>query len=205
MTPVAFLDASVLYPSTIRSVLMFLAAFDTFRAHFWLLLWGKPQRNGRKTLIASGRRRWRAPRFHGIWPDLDAKRIARTRALMEAHLPNAMVTGYQRRIASLVLPDPNDRHVLAAALHCKADVIVTTNWKHFPKAVLSSHGISAQHPDDFVCDLIVADRDRAVLAFAADRARMVNPPHTVAEYIAGVEAGGLAKSAAMLLAVADRL
>ena len=104
-----------------------------------------------------------------------------------------------------MLPDPNDRHVLAAALHCKADVIVTTNLKHFPKAVLSSHGISAQHPDDFVCHLIVADRDRAVLAFAADRARMVNPPHTVAEYIAGVEAGGLKKSAAMLLAVVDRL
>ena len=180
MTPVAFLDASVLYPSTIRSVLMFLATFDAFPAQ-----WSED--------------------IHRDRPDLDAKRIARTRALMEAQLPNAMVTGYQRRIAGLVLPDPNDRHVLAAALHCKAHVIVTTNLKHFPKAVLSSHGISAQHPDDFFCDLIVADRDRAVLAFAADRARMANPPHSVAEYIAGVEAGGLKKSAAMLLAVTDRL
>jgi hypothetical protein len=71
--------------------------------------------------------------------------------------------------------------------------------KHFPKVVLSSHSISTQHPDDFVCDLIVADRDRAVLAFAADRARMVNPPHSVAEYIAGIETGGMKKSAAMLL------
>lgn len=124
---------------------------------------------------------------------------------MEAHLPNAMVTGYQRRIASLMLPDPNDRHVLAAALHCKAHVIVTTNLKHFPKAVLSSHGISAQHPDDFVCDLIVAERDRAVLAFAADRARMVNPPHSVAEYIAGIEVGGLKRTAELLLGMEDRL
>jgi hypothetical protein len=138
-------------------------------------------------------------------PDLDAKRIARTRALMEAHLPNAMVTGYQRRMTSLVLPDPNDRHVLAAALHCKAHVIVTTNLKHFPKAVLSVHSISAQHPDDFVCDLIDADGDRAILALAADRAWMVNPPHSAAEYIAGIETGGLKKSAAMLLAVVDRL
>ena len=63
----------------------------------------------------------------------------------------------------------------------------------------------SQNPDDFVCDLIVADRDRAGLAFAADRARMVNPPHSVAEYIAGIDAGGLKKSAAILLGVADRL
>lgn len=95
--------------------------------------------------------------------------------------------------------------MLAAALHCKAHVIVTTNLKHFPKAVLSSQGILAQHPDDFVCDLIDADRDRAVLAFAADRARMVNPQHSVAEYISGIEVGGLKKSAAMLLGVEDRL
>ena len=188
MTPVAFLDASVLYPSTIRSVLMFLAAFDAFRAQ-----WSEDIHREWTAALARDR------------PDLDAKRIARTRALMEAHLPNAMVTGYQRRIASLVLPDPDDRHVLAAALHCKAHVIVTTNLRHFPKAVLSSHGISAQHPDDFVCDMIVADRDRAVLAFAADRARMVNPPHSVAEYVNGIEAGGLKQVAAMLLGLSERL
>ena len=104
-----------------------------------------------------------------------------------------------------MLPEPNGRHVLAAALHCKAHVIVTTNLKHFPNAVLSSRGISAQHPDDVVCDLIVADRDRAILALAAVRARMVNSPHSVADSIAGVEAGGLKKAAAMLLGVEDRL
>lgn len=124
---------------------------------------------------------------------------------MEAHLPNAVVTGDLRRSANLVLPNPNDRHVLAAALHGKAHVIITTNLKHFPNANLNTHGISARHPDDFVCDLIVADRDRAVLAFAADRARMVNPSHTVAKYIAGVEAGGLKKSAALLRGMADGL
>jgi predicted nucleic acid-binding protein len=167
---------------------MFLAAFDTFRAQ-----WSEDIHREWTAALARDR------------PDLDANRIARTRTLMEAHLPNAMVTGYQRRIASLVLPDPSDRYVLAAALHCKAHVIVTTNLKHFPKSVLSSHGISALHPDDFVCDLIDADLDKAVQAFAADRGRMVNPPHSVPENIAGIETGGLKKSAAMLLAVVDRL
>jgi predicted nucleic acid-binding protein len=188
VTPIAFLDASVLYPSTIRSVLMFLAAFDAFRAR-----WSEDVH-----------REWTAALTRDR-PDLDAQRIARTRALMEAHLPEAMVTGYEHRIAALVLPDPNDRHVLAAALHCKARVIVTSNLKHFPNAVLGAHGVVAQHPDDFVCELIDADRDQAVLAFAADRARMVNPPKSVAEYIAGIEAGGLKKSASMILGMANSL
>ena len=179
--PVAFLDARVLYPSTIRRVLMFLAAFDAFRAQ-----WSDDVH--REWMAALARDR----------PDLDAKRIARTRALMEAHLPNAMVAGYQRRIAKLVLPDPNDRHVLAAALHGKAQIIVTSNLKHFPKAVFKSHGMTAQHPDAFVCDLIAADPDRAVRAFAADRARMANPPRSVAECMAGIGAGGLTKSAALI-------
>ena len=124
---------------------------------------------------------------------------------MEAHLPNAMVTGYQRRIADLVLPDPDDRHVLAAALHGKAHVIVTSNLKHFPKAVLSSHGISVQHPDAFVCDLISADIDRAMQAFAADRARMANPPKSAAEYLAGIRASGLTKAATLLRNVINQL
>ena len=89
MTPVAFLDASVLYPSTIRSVLMFLAAFDAFRAQ-----WSKDAH--REWMAALARNR----------PDLDAKRIARTRALMEVHLPNAMVTGNQRRIADFGVARP---------------------------------------------------------------------------------------------------
>jgi chromosome segregation ATPase len=80
--------------------------------------------------------------FGTFRPDLDTNRIARTRALMEAHVPGAMVTGYQGRIADLILPDANDRHVLAAALHGNADAIVTTNLKHFPAAVLATHGIT---------------------------------------------------------------
>jgi hypothetical protein len=188
VTAVAFLDASVLYPSTIRSVLMFLAAFDAFRAR-----WSEDVHREWTAALARDR------------PDLDTKRIARTRALMEAHLPEAMVTGYEHRIAALVLPDPNDRHVLAAALQCNARVIVTSNLKHFPNVVLGAHGVLAQGPDDFVCDLIDADSDQAVLAFAADRARMVNPPKSVSEYIASIESGGLKMVAAMLHGMANRL
>lgn len=188
MSSTAFLDASVLYPSTVRSVLMFLAAFGTFRP-----LWSDDVHREWTAALARDR------------PDLDANQIARTRALMEAHVPGAMVTGYQARIANLVLPDANDRHVLAAALHGKADVIVTTNLKHFPAAVLATHGITAQLPDLFIHGLIAADIDSAMQAFAADRARMANPPKSVDEYLAGLESSGLVETAAALRNVADLL
>ena len=181
MSSTAFLDASVLYPSTVRSVLMFLAAFGTFRP-----LWSDDVHREWMAALVCDR------------PDLDTNRIARTRALMEAHVPGATVTGYQGRIADLVLPDASDRHVLAAALHGNAEVIVTTNRKHFPAAVLTTHGITAQHPDMFVHGLIAADIDSAVQAFAADRARMVNPPKSVDEYLAALEASGLVETVAAL-------
>jgi hypothetical protein len=184
----AFLDASVLYPSTVRSVLMFLAAFGTFRP-----LWSDDVH-----------REWTAALTRDR-PDLDTKRIARTRELMESNVPGATITGYQGRIADLVLPDANDRHVLAAALHGKADVIVTTNLKHFPASVLATHGITAQHPDLFIHGLIAADIDSAVQAFAADRARMANPPKSVDDYLASLVVSGLVKTAAALRDVAWQL
>jgi len=60
------------------------------------------------------------------------------------------VTGYEDLIPGLHLPDPGDRHVLAAAIRGRADVIVTMNLKDFPDAVLNSFGIEAQHPDEFI-------------------------------------------------------
>ena len=62
------------------------------------------------------------------------------------------VTGYEPLIGSLALTDEGDRHVLAAAIAGRCDVIVTQNLRDFPAAVLTSFGIEAQHPDDFCCN-----------------------------------------------------
>ena len=55
-------------------------------------------------------------------------------------------------IDTLTLPDPNDRHVLAAAIVGRCDVIVTQNLKDFPEAALAHFEIEAQHPDEFICN-----------------------------------------------------
>ena len=71
-------------------------------------------------------------------PDLRREQLERTRDLMNAHVRDCLVTGYEDLIDSLALPDPDDRHVLAAAIRAGAEVIVTFNLKDFPPNALGN-------------------------------------------------------------------
>ena len=129
----AFLDASVLYPAPLRDLLLELAVADLYRA------------------------KW-SNSVHGEWiravlrnrPDLTPAQLERTRDLMNAHVRDALVVGFEPLIEMLDLPDPDDRHVLAAAVKGRADLIVTANLKDFPAEKLDDWGIEAQHPDQFL-------------------------------------------------------
>lgn len=65
-------------------------------------------------------------------PDLTREQVDRTSTAMDQAIPDGLITGYEALIDGLCLPDPNDRHVLAAAIRCNASVIVTSNEKNFP-------------------------------------------------------------------------
>lgn len=163
---VAVYDACVLYPAPLRDLLLRLALTDLFRA------------------------RW-TERIHEEWmrsvlkdrSDLSAQQIQRTRELMDLSVPDCLVAGYEGLVDNLNLPDPDDRHVLAAAIRCQAGVIVTYNLKDFPQAALASHGMEAQHPDDFVSHL----HDLAPAAVCAtvrgQREALKNPPRSVRELL----------------------
>ena len=79
--------------------------------------------------------------------------------------PDAEVKNYDNLIDSLNLPDNNDCHVLAAAIKTNANVIVTHNTKDFPSDYLSSFGLKAKEPDDFLTDIIDLNPKQAALAF----------------------------------------
>ena len=112
-----------------------------------------------------------------------------------------MVSGYEDLIPTLNLPDTNDRHVLAAAIHGGASVIVIANIRHSPAEALAPYKIVAQEPDSFVLGLLEA----ATAALAVDRARLLRPAMNAAEYIASLERAGLSATAAVLRAFADAL
>lgn len=185
---VAVLDASVLYSAPLRHLLIALAINGAFQAR-----WTSTLQNEWVAALKRDR------------PDLDASRIDRTRNLMDTYLPDALVTGHEPLIAGLTLPDPDDRHVLAAAIHAGASAIVTLNLRDFPATVLDAHDIRPLHPDAFVCELIGRDARLVLAAMRDHRQDLKNPPKTPAEYLATLESLGMPNTVAALKEAEDHI
>jgi predicted nucleic acid-binding protein len=147
------------------------------------------------------RARW-TEQIHEEWirnvlknrPDLSRERLERTKALMNAHAENSLVAGFEFLIETLQLPDLDDRHVLAAAIHAKADVIVTCNLKHFPRASLGRFGIRPLHPDEFVLELLRSATDEVLDAVCEQRDTLQNPAMTISELLNSLSSQGLEQS-----------
>src|SRR3989338_10454580 len=84
--------------------------------------------------------------------DLNREALERTRNALNNAIPDALIpeARYKNLIPSVNLPDLNDRHVLAAAIVSKVDVILTFNLKDFPEAILGTYDMEAVHPDEFI-------------------------------------------------------
>nr|WP_202802898.1 hypothetical protein [Singulisphaera acidiphila] len=121
-----------------------------------------------------------------------------TRDLMNRHVRDGLVTGFENLIPNLSLPDPNDRHVLAAAIQCGAGVIVTFNLKDFPSESLDPYGVEARHPDEFIADLLDLNASAVCTAIKTVRARLARPPRTAEEYLETLERQRLTETVAAL-------
>lgn len=111
----AVLDACVLHPAFVRGALLWFAYERLFRPPWSAEILDEWQRSlARK------------------FPHVPTDKLAGQRALMEPEFEDAIVCGYGAIAAGLVLPDPEDRHVLAAAIVGRADAIITANLKDFP-------------------------------------------------------------------------
>lgn len=177
----AVLDANVLHSYPLTSLLLELADARLFRP-----AWSAD-------IHAEWMRSVQAAR-----PDIAPHKLERRRAAMDEALPDACVSGHEVLIPALTLPDPDDRHVLAAAIRAKAEVIVTFNERDFPEDVLAGHGISRQHPDTFLRHLV--DLSPAVVRtrVAAMLAAWANPPTTPELFIGHLERCGLPETASAL-------
>lgn len=176
----ALFDACVLHPAPLRDLLMRLAVTEIFQA------------------------RW-SDAIHEEWirsvlrqrPEL-AVPLRRTRQLMDAHVMDSLVTGYEPLIDTLELPDPSDRHVLAAAIVGGADVLVTMNLRDFPVDRLAPFGIEAQHPDMFIRNLLRQHEATMVAAVARHRAALRNPPKSAEAYLETLLIQDLPETVALL-------
>src|SRR5689334_6366843 len=114
--------------------------------------------------------------------------------MLEA-LPQAMVSGHEALVSVIELPDPDDRHVVAAAVRCGAEVIVTRNTQDFPPEALGAHGIEAQDPDDFVLGLLDTEPDAVACVVREQAAALRRPRRSPSEVLDSLTAAGLRRSA----------
>ena len=174
-------DACVLHPPGLRDLLVRLAMTGLFRAHWSTDILDE--------MVHSILRRR---------PDLTEAQLHRTCELMCHAVPDALTKGYEELIDGLHLPDPNDRHVLAAAIRSSSQVIVTENLNDFPAEVLRTYNIEAQTPDVFVLHLIDLSPRMVFGVVEAQAAALRHPPRTVDELLDRLSHSGLPRSIAAL-------
>lgn len=184
----ALLDACVLYPAPLRDLLISLAVPGIYRPKWTETICEEWIRNVLKSRS-----------------DLRREQLERTRSFMERAVPDALITGYESLIEGLTLPDPGDRHVLAAAIMGRVDVIVTFNHKDFPTGIVEPYRIEVQDPDDFLACQIDVNEPAALSAVKQQRGRLKNPPATIEDFLATLDQQRLPRTVERLRPFAELL
>lgn len=175
---VVVLNANVLFPFRTRDVLFTFAQEGLFRARLTDEIIQEWTRN----LIR-------------LKPHLEAS-VRQQEAAIREHFEECFVEGHRPLIAGLELPDPDDRHVLAAAIRCSAQVIITENLRDFPSQELVPYDIEALSADDLLANTYALFRQGGARALRKVRRRYNNPPMTSSEFLLDLTKNGLSKLAA---------
>lgn len=174
-------DACVLYPAPLRDLLLRIAGTEIVRERWTEAI----LRECFESILANR-------------PDLTAERLARTRANMCEAIPDCLVSGYEPLMAELGLPDPEDHHVLAAAIRVGAQAIITFNLRDFPDHLLARYDVEAKHPDEFVLESLDLAPGAVIRCVLEQVESLSRPPQSVAQLLATLRNVGLARSAARL-------
>jgi predicted nucleic acid-binding protein len=174
-------DANVLYPNSLRDLLIRVAQAGLVQAKWTEQILDETFRNLKENR-----------------PDLDSDKLDRTRGLMNGAIRDALVTGYEQLIGAIDLPDQDDRHVLAAAIKAHAQLIITENLKDFPESALTRWNIEAQSPDEFLLDLIDLDQQTVYAQVQRIADSWKHPPGTVEDVLSSLEHVGMVETVAAL-------
>ena len=171
--PTVIYDACVLYSAPLRDLLMWLAKNGLIAAR-----WSEQILEEWVAALLANR------------PDLQRERLQRTCSEMNRAIPDAIVSGYESLIDALTLPDPDDRHVVAAARVAAAEFILTWNLKDFPAESLPV-GMQVISPDAFLSRLFDDNMELFVETMKEHRQMLKKPTKTAEEYFATLTSIGL--------------
>lgn len=170
---VAILDANVLYPFYTKDILLCFAEAGLYRARWSQQILDE----WTGSLIAEH-------------PELEESVLSQRDAMMEA-FDEAMVEGFDNLISAFELPDENDRHVIAAAVQCGAQLIVTDNLKDFPIVAIEPYGLEAYSADEFLTSTFDLYPSKAVETIRMMRNQYDNPFFTPDEFLTRLRQNGL--------------
>ena len=176
------LDTNVVFPVIIRDILFWFAYYDLYTPKWSAHIFDE----WKKVMIEKG-----------VSDEEAEKRIA----IANSAFPDARVHHYQGLIDHLTLPDPNDRHVLAAAIKTNANLIVTNNIIDFPEEYLQSFSLTAKTADDFLTVIIDLNQEKAVAAFREMVLHKKNPKQDCFEVLSQLRNAGLNDTANYLHAL----
>lgn len=176
---VVVLDANVLFPFRVRDVLLTFAHDGLFRARFTEQIMAEWTEN-----------------LLDLKPHL-AESIRSQVDMIRQHFDECFVTGHMALVEGLDMPDKGDRHVLAAAIRCSAQVIVTENKRDFPAAVLEEYDIEVLGADEMLVNTYELFPVEAARALGRIRARYEKPAMSVSEFLLDLTRAGLPKLAAI--------
>lgn len=181
MNKVVVYDACILFSPALRDLLMYLFAVDAVEARW-------SERIQEEWIRSVLKRR----------PHVTRKQLEKAKKAMNERFPEGLVTGYEYLIETLQLPDLDDRHVLAVAIHSGASVIVTNNLNDFQSFELSRRRIKAVSPDEFLDQWSSVNPAGVLDAAREHRASLTRPSKTVDEFLVSLEKQKLSKTVAFL-------
>lgn len=187
MQSIALLDADCLHKLYLRGLLVWLASYRIYRPRWTTDILDE-------TITSMVRR----------FPSGQEKLQTQIKSMAE-RFPDAEITGYQQLVGTLGCPDPNDEHVLAAAIVGKVHRLVTFNLKDFPKHTYSLYGIELTHPDDFLMQLANNNRDQFLEATAKWFTGYKRPALTIHDISNAMAQLGCPRFAEYLLVESDLL
>ncbi|GDY89376.1 hypothetical protein MCC01971_09940 [Bifidobacteriaceae bacterium MCC01971] len=135
------LDANVIYSITLADVLLTLADHDLFLPLWTPNVLQEAQEAASRTL-----------------PDAAQQAFRKRLIMMDQAFPESSIHVEESEWSQFDLPDPDDRHVLAAAAQGQANALATRNIKDFPQKLLDSFSIQVITPDDLLCVLLRRNR-----------------------------------------------
>lgn len=182
----ALVDACSLVSVLRRNLLLSLAEAEFFR-----LRWSQPILDETERALTN---------LHHQRGNADAAaRARRAIAAMTTAFPEAMVDDFAQLLAKPIgLPDPNDEHVIAAAVKTQAHAIVTENIADFPVELLSKLNLETRTADEFIADTIALEEGLAIPAIRNMRLRLTRPEMDASDLLRSFEAHGLFETVSVL-------